>query len=856
MIVILEGCSSGTVELRQGWKRVKDRTRHEYRSTFLEDLLRDLRFGMRALGRAPAFTLVCGLMLTLGIGATTAIFSVVNGVVLKPLPYQDANSLISLKHAAPGVTALSDDLGMSGALLSTYRSQNQTFQEIGIWGKGTETVAGGGEPEEVESLYVSDGTLRALGVQPAIGRWFSQTDDTVDSPETVILTYGYWQHRYGGASSVIGQPIMIDSRPRTVIGVMPNGFRFLNAEPRLILPLRFKEGELHLGGFAYQGLVRLKPGVTIDQATADIARMIPIWLNTWRPPPGQDRQFFASMRLTPALRPLKQDVIGNIGKVLWVLLGMIGVVLLIACANVANLLLVRAEERQHELSIRVALGAGMGRIARAMLVESLVLGLFGGALGLGVAFVAVRVFVSIGPTILPRLQDITIDPSVAVFALGISLLSGLVFGLIPVIKHAGPQIAVALRAGGRTSSDGRERHRVRNILVVVQVALAVVLLVSSGLMIRTFLVVRAVQLGFADPDHVQLVRVFIPPAEAPDPERVVRMQADMRDRLAAIPDVTSASFTSAAPMGTSTGDVILDDDNIYKRMPVQPVRQFKFVAPSFFQTIGTPIVAGRDFTWADLYDHRPVTVISENLAREMWRQPAAALGKHIRESSSAWREIVGVVGDVHDNGADQASPTTVYWPALMENFWGEHIQIERGMTFVIHSRRAGTSAFLEQIRSAIWAVGSNIPLGQVRTLGDMYQASLARLSFTLVMLGIAAGMALLIGLVGLYGVIAYTVSQRRREIGIRVALGASREELRYMFVRHGMALAAVGVVCGLVCAVVLTRLMTSLLFGVSPLDPATYAVVSLGLIAAAALASYVPARRATLVDPIEALRTD
>ncbi len=836
---------------------MEDGTVDEYRSTFLEDSLRDVHYGIRMFRRAPGFTFVSSLLLTLGIGATIAIFSVVNGVLIKPLPYHDADALISLKHTAPGVTALFGDPGMSPALLSTYRNENRTFQEVGIWAKDTDTVTGGGEPEEVDSLDVTDGTLRALGVQPAIGRWFSQTDNTMGSPETVILTYGYWQHRYGGASSVIGQPITIDSQPRTVIGVMPKGFRFLNAEPRLILPLRFRDGELHLGGFAYQGLARLKPGVTIEQASADVTRMIPIWLNTWRPPPGQDRQFFESMRLTPALRPLKQDVIGNIGNVLWVLLGMIGVVLLIVCANVASLLLVRAEKRRHELSIRVALGAGLGRIARGMLIESLLLGLFGGALGLGAAFVAVRVFVSIGPTTLPRLHEITIDPSVVVFALAISLLSGLLFGLIPIVKHAGPQIAEALRAGGRTSSDGRERNRARNTLVVVQVALAVVLLVGSGLMIRTFLVLRGVQLGFADQDHVQLVRVFIPPEEVPDRERVVRMQTEMRERLAAIPGVSAASFTSAAPMmGPRTGDVILDDDNIYKQMSVLPVRQFKFVAPGFFQTIGTPLVAGRDLTWADLDDHRPVVVISENLAREMWHDPAAALGKHIRESSSPWREIVGVVGDVHDDGADQAPPATVYWPALMENFWGERIHVVPGVTFVIRSPRAGTLSFLDEIRSAIRAVDSNVPLGQVRTLGDVYEASLARVSFTLVMLGIAAVIALLIGLVGLYGVIAYSVSLRRREIGIRVALGASRGQLRYMFLRHGIALATAGVVCGLVGTLALTRLMTSLLFGISPLDPATYVVVSLGLVAAAALASYASARRATMVDPVEALRTD
>ncbi|MPZ19440.1 MAG: FtsX-like permease family protein [Luteitalea sp.] len=840
-----------------GMERVKEGTRDEFRSALLEDAVRDLRYGLRALRRVPGFTIVSSLMLALGIGATTAVFSVVNGVLVKPLPYPKPGELVSLEHTAPGVSD-DADVSMSAALLFTYRDENHSFQELGLWNAGSDSVTGQGEPEQVQSLYVSHGTLQVLGAQPLIGRRFSQKDHTPGSPDTVMLTYGYWQRRYGGDGSVIGRRLTVDSRPRTVIGVMSEEFRFLNADPDLIQPLRFEREKLNLGQFSFQGLARLEPGVTLAQANADVSRMIPIWLNTWPTFPGIDRAFFEDVRLTPALRPLKEEVVGDVGSVLWVLMGTIGIVLLIACANVANLLLVRAEGRQHELAIRAALGAGWARIARELLIESLALGLFGGALGLALAFAALRLLVAIGPATLPRLNEITIDPTVLWFTLIVSVLSGLLFGCIPVAKHAGPQIARALRGSGRTSSASKERHRARNTLVVVQVALALMLLVGSGLMIRTFLALRAVQPGFSDPDHVQLVRVGIPETQVADEERVFRMQSDMRDRLAAIPGVSTASFTSSAPMEGGTSDsVLLAREQTSAERQSPPVRRFKFVSPGFLRTVGTPLVAGRDFTWAEVNERRPVVMISENLAREMWREPAAALGKHIRESTeNPWREIVGVVGDVHDRGVQEPAPALVYWPALMENFFNDRVQAPRSVSFAIRSSRTGTEGFLDEVRRAIGAVNASVPLAQIRTLGDVYERSLARTSFTLVMLAIAAAMALLLGVVGIYGVIAYAVSQRTREIGIRVALGAQHGQLTGMFVRHGLVLSTIGVICGLAGAALLTRLMASLLFGISRLDPTTYVVVSLGLVAAAALASYVPAHRATVVDPVKALRAE
>jgi predicted permease len=557
---------------------------------------------------------------------------------------------------------------------------------------------------------------------------------------------------------------------------------------------------------------------------------------------------------------LKQEVMGDIGATLWVLMGTIGLVLLIACANVANLLLVRAESRQQELAIRAALGTGWGRIAGEMLLESLTLSVFGGALGLALANAALRILVTHGPATLPRLGEIGIDPLVLGFTLVISLLAGFFFGLIPAIKYAGPQVASGLRGGGRTMSHGRERHRARNTLVVAQVGLALVLLIGSGLMIRTFQALRSVQPGFTHPEQVQLMRISIPDTQVKEPERAMRMENDMLDKLAAIPGVASVGWASAAPLEgiNQQSDLLYVRDKTYSPGQIPPVRGFRYISPGFLKTDGTPLLAGRDFTWTDVYDKRHVAMVSENLARELWGSPAAALGKQIRSGlqNDEWREVVGVVADVYDNGVDQKAPSFAYWPAMLDHFELEAVHVTRYGVFVIRSNRAGTENFLAEARKAIWSVDASVPVFRVRTQKDVYDESMARTSFTLVLLAIAGAMALVLGVVGIYGVIAYAVTQRTREIGIRMALGAQPAGLQRMFVRQGLLLAAVGAVLGLVAAAGLTRLMSSLLFKTAALDPVTYAVVSAVLILAAALASYFPARRATAVDPVEALRTE
>jgi putative ABC transport system permease protein len=811
---------------------------------------------LRRFTRAPMFTAIALITLAIGIGANTAVFSVVNGVLIKPLPYPNSDELVGVWHSAPGVNI--PKLNVSPTMHFTYREEGQTFREFGLWSNGGVTITGQAEPEQVRSIDVTDGTLQALGVAPAFGRWFTKEDDTPGTPETVMLMPGYWHRRFGGDQSVVGRTLTIDAKPHTVIGVMPDTFQFLDEQADVLLPMRFDRSRVFLGNFSYQGIARLRPGVTLEQANADVGRMLPIWLKAWPAPMGLDRKVFENAHIGPGLTPLKQDIVGDIRETLWVLMGTIGVVLLIACANVANLLLVRVEGRQQELATRAALGAGWRRIARELLHESLLLGLMGGVLGLGVAYGALKLLLAIGPETLPRLRDITIDPAVLGFTLLASLLSGLFFGAIPILKYSGPHLVTAIRSATRTSSHSRERHRARSVLVVAQVALALVLLVASGLMIRTFQTLRNVQPGFTRPGEVQMLRVSIPESVQADAERVARTYNEILEKVAAIPGVESAAMVSSAPLeGFNSNDPVGAEDKTYDPGKIPPIRRFKFISPDYFRTVGTPLVAGRDITWTDVFDDRHVVVISDNMAREMWGSSQAALGKRIRVANiDHWREIVGVAGDVYDDGVHEPASTIVYWPMMVSKFWGNERFVARSLTYVVRSERTSTDAFLAQVRQAVWSVNGSLPLALVRTLQDVYDRSMARTTFALVMLAIAGGMALLLGLIGIYGVISYAVSQRTREIGIRMALGVDHKEVKRMFVRHGLVLAGIGIVIGVGVAAGVTRLMASLLFHVSPLDGLTYVAVSLVLATAAVLASYLPARRAAGLDPVEALRAE
>jgi len=802
------------------------------------------------------FAVVTLLTLAIGIGANTAIFSVLDGVLLKPLPYPHAEQLIYVDHKAPGVGMT--HAGEAPFLYYIFREQNRTLQDLGMWDGNSVAVTGTAEPQQVSAVDVTQGVLPILGAQPVVGRLFTTADDAPDSPRTVILSYAYWQAHYGGERSALGKTIQADSQPAEIIGVLPKEFRFLDQNPALFLPMQRDRSKTNLGNFSFAALARLKPGVSLAQASADAARLIPVSIDAFPPFPGYSTAMFKQAGLAPNFVPLKNSIVGDVGNVLWILMATIGIVLVIACANVANLLLVRTEGRQQELAIRVALGAGWGRIARELFAESMMLGLLGGVLGLGLAYGAIRWLVALAPASLPRLNEISIDAAVLLFTLAASLLAGLLFGAIPVLKYAGPRLASTLRSGGRSLSYSKERHRARSTLVVVQVGLAMLLLVGSGLMIRTFRTLRSVQPGFSDPEQLLTMHIYLPSEQVKDPAQAVRMEQAILDKMAAVPGVQSVGLSSFVPMDNQGWhDPIYAEDHVYADQKIPPLRRFRMITPGLLKTMGNSMVAGRDFTWTDVYEMRPVALVSENLAREYWHDPAAAIGKRIHENPKAkFREIVGVVADERDDGVDQDAPKVAYWPMLMDDFSGDKTFVQRGGTIIVRSSRTGSSDFVQDLSRAIWSINADLPVANVRTMREIYDKSMARTSFALVMLALAGAMALLLGVVGIYGVISYSVSQRTREIGIRMALGSPQMEVTRMFLWHGLRLAAVGVVFGLVAAVATTRLMASLLFHVSPLDPLTYIGVSGGLVAAAALASFLPALRASGIDPVDALRAE
>jgi putative ABC transport system permease protein len=817
-------------------------------------MTRSLRFVVRRLLHSPLFTIISIATLGVGIGANSAIFSVVNGVLLQPLPFQDADRIVAIWHKAPGMGNREFEQGPSFHL--TYREENRVFEEVGMWRTSAGTVTGLFEPERVETLVVTAGVLPVLRVQPFLGRPFSEADDSAGAPETVILSHDYWQSRYGGDPGAVGRTLNIDGRPRDIIGVLPREFRLLDRHPSILVPYRMDRKEISVGNFAHQGIARLKPGVSLDQANADLARVLPMTLQKFPLPPGFSLKMVEDIRLAPNLHFLKQDAVGDVGEALWVLLGTVGIVLLIACANVANLMLVRSEGRQRELAIRSAMGASGKEIAQELMLESLVLGMLGGIVGLFLAYGGLRLLLSLSPGGIPRLEDIAISPVVLVFTLAISVLSGLLFGLLPVFKYVRPNLVSALKEGGRSSGEGKEHHRIRNGLVVAQIGLALVLLVSSGLMVRTFQALSKVSPGFENPLEVLTVRISIPQAEAAEDNRAVRTHEQIMHRIEQVPGVVSVGMSTSVTLdGNTQNDPILVEDFPQPEGQMPVMRRYKWISPNYFATMQNPVRFGRDFTWSDIYNQNPVMIVTENFAREYWKDPARAVGRRIRENSKApWREIIGVAADVHDDGLQMKATTVAYWPLMVRDYWGQQPVGQRNLVYAIRSSQAGSQGFLKEIQGAIWSVNPKLPLANVRKLDAILEESRARTSFTLTMLGIASGIALLLAVVGIYGVIAYTVSHRTREIGIRIALGAKAGEVRRMFLRHGLLLAGIGIAGGLAMAAGVTRLLSSLLFGVNTLDPLTFIAVAFGLGNVVLLATYLPARRASSVDPVECLR--
>ena len=816
------------------------------------DILRTARQQARRLVREPGFTAICVATLGLGIGVTTSMYSVVDAVLLEPLPYPEQDRLIGLWHTAPGLGF--DEVNQSPALHYTYLEDGRVFEDVGMWSNGRSTITQLGAPEEVETMLVTHGTLNMLGAQPVRGRVFEAAEEEPGAPRTVILSYGYWQRAFGGDPAAVGKTLTVDGRLREIVGIMPADFRVLDHNADLLIPLVFDRTELFVGNFSYQGLARIKEGVTLEQVNADMARLVPVAIERY---PGAITLTMAQeARFAPTVRPLAADVVGSIGEILWVLLGAVGIVLLIALGNVANLFVVRAEGRHRDVAVRAALGASRMRIAGEFLAESAVFALLGGVLGLGLTAAALRALRILQPDQLPRLQEIGIDGSVLLMLAGLTVLSAGLLALLPVLRYGQPRISSALREGGRNSSAGRERLRARSVLVVAQLALALILLAGSGLMIRSALALRSVDPGFRQPERLLTMRLAIPSAEVSDAEAVTAVHENLIRALEAVPGVASVGLTSSLPMsGNTSNDPVEFEDFQVPAGTLAPIRRYTHISPGYFETMGMRMIAGRDFSWDDLRNRPPIVVLSETLAREHYEDPAQAIGRRVRNTEGReWREIVGVVSDVHDDGLDQPATAVAYWPMLKNSLWGEGLEARWSMGYALRLNATPTPALYEAVQKAVWSVNPNLPLAGLQTLDRSVTESLARTTFTLIMLVLAASVALILGGVGLYGVISYSVTQRTREFGVRMALGARAGDVGRMVLTDAAKLIAIGVTVGIAGGLAATRAMQSILFGVAPFDPLTFAAVALLLAMIGLTAALVPVARAARVNPLESLR--
>lgn len=813
-----------------------------------------LRHTLRRLTATPLFTAIAALTLAVGIGANVAIVSVIHGVLLKPLPYEESQDLVALGYSAAGLGF--DQVPQNPAMHKTLSDEaGRVFASLGKYQPTSLTLTGRDRPRRLDAMRVTHGTLATLGVRPARGRLFAAEDDVAEGPLRTLVSHAFWQDELGGDPGAVGSTVALSGHSYEVIGVLPRGFRFVDREPDLYVTFRWDWGEVMMGNFSYGGLGRLAPGATLASASAEVERLIPV--ATERFPEGLSLEMIRDAEMAPRIVPLKDEVVGDVGQVLWVLLGMAGMIFLIACANVANLFLVRAESRQREVAVRTALGSPRSRVVAHFLGESVVLGALGGVLGVALAWLGLWALRSVGAGQLPRLAEVGLDPVTLAVAALLSGVAGTVFGGVALAKYGSPELSVALKDGGRGVGADVERHRTRNALVVGQVALALVLLVGSGLMVRSFQALRNVDPGFTGADRVLTARVPIATAEVEDPLAVVAVWQDIQARVEGIPGVERVALAASVPLDDSqSNDGVWVEGQEPPEGQLAPIRRFNWVSPGSFAALGTPLLAGRDITWDDVVERRPVGVVSEALAREHWGSPSAALGKRIKNFPDAeWREVVGVVGNVRDDGLDEEVVPTVYWPLAQDEFWSEGTSVQRNLTIVARSGGAVPPGLAETLRETVWRVNPNLPLYGVRTLEGLVEESLARTSFTLFMLAVAALVALVLGTVGIYGVVSYVVSQRTREIGVRMALGADASRVRTLVVRQGVAVVLVGVVVGLLASGFSSRVLSSLLFGVGTLDPVTYVAVAILLVVVSVVATWIPAWRASRLDPVLALRS-
>ena len=820
-----------------------------------------IRYAWRSLRRTPVFTTAAVLTLAIGVGAATAIFAVVDGILLRPLPYGNPERLVGAWHDLPPLS-LKHTEQTSGTYF-TYKRFAKTITGIAAYDEGSANVAdpsGNSEPRRLSAGFISADIVPLLEVPPILGRSFTAEEDLPKGPAAVMISEGLWRSRFGADPRIIGRTLDVSGVSREIVGVMPESFRFPSARTELWLPLALDPAEPFPGGFNYDAVARLRPGVSIADAQRDFRSVLPrvVDVSPMMAPGVTTQMLLDQAQPQPLITPMRDDVVGGIAGTLWVVAATAGLLLIVACANVANLVLVRADGRQRELAVRAAIGAGRSHVLTHFLAESAVLASIAGALGLLIATIGVRLLVRAGPVELPRLAEVSIDGTVVAFTLAITALVTVACSIIPALRFGRTELVTTLREGGRGGTSSRGRQRVRGVLVAAQIALALVVLAGSGLLLRSFRELNAVRPGW-NADHVATFWLSLPRSRYPGDSAATRFYAQLTQRVSALPGVRSVGLSSRLPLeehGQNTSPIWVEGDpSAASKLP--PLQLMMTTDSGYFGAMRIPLVAGRTFLPLDAHQQGHDAIVNRVTAEHFWHDSTgqAALGKRFQTlPNGPWYTVVGVVGSVRDSSLQAPPAPTVYFPEVptSDSSFG---QFSLMMGLVV--RTAGDpTAIIRPVQSVVRELDPTLPVFDVKPMSEVVRGSLAQLSFTMLIIGVAAAVTLVLGAIGLYGVIAYVASLRTRELGVRIALGATPREVAGMVTRQGIALTAAGIVAGLILFALVARFLRSLLYGVAPSDPLTLIAVSLVLVAIATLASWIPARRAARVDPMVALRAE
>jgi predicted permease len=810
----------------------------------------DIIDAARSLAKQRRFLAVASLTLALGIGTVTAVFSVVNGVLLRPLPYPEPDRLVNVWSTAPGLDY--DRFPLSPDLFLFFRRHNTVFEDMALHQRTRANLTDAGTPEVVDAATTTHSYFSTIGVAFARGRSYTEREDRHDGPRVAVVSHRLWTRRFGGDPSLLGRAIRLNGEPTEVIGIAPD---VLDApgSPDVWLPARFNPDNPPVGNFGWPAIGRLRPGVRPDQAATHLEPLVTRAMREYIQSDNY-RAFLTNGRYRPMVHLMKEDIIGDVREPLWILLGTVGMVLLIACGNVANLCLVRAEARQREMAIRAALGSSRAALVRRQLVEALLLSALGTVLGVAVAAAALPALLRLAPDTIPRLDQVRVDAWVLLFAAGAAMLSALLFGLVPAIRYTRPAILAALRHGGRSATDHPGRQRGRQVLVVVQTAMALVLLVGSGLMARSFARLIAIDPGFV-PDNVLTFRVALPATAYPKPPDAARFTEQLVARLRELPGVETAGAATELPVANSTSGTAFEiEGRPLDPGTLPPIIHFSTVTPGYFESLRIASVRGDDFTSGDSREGVRAIIVNRAAAERYW-PGEDAVGKRLRAAGAAtaderpWYVVKGVVADVRHEGLREPPRPLIYFPINASTE-----RAPRAFNYVL--RGPGAEAQADAVRRAVWALDPDLPVASVRTMDDVLERSVVQFTFTLLTLAIAAGIALLLGAIGLYGVLSYAVSLRTREIGLRMALGAPPGRVQASVIRNAAVMTGIGLLVGTLAAAWLSRFLEGQLYETRALDLPTFGAMGALLFAVGLLAAYLPARRAAAVSPLEAMSTE